>query len=178
MWTTDKIERFCKEYGFVPNQTTSELSSLHKILYPDEVLMGLLDGILKEVFGKNYNGNGMVIATNKRVIFYRKNFLGITTKEEISLQKVSSASIRKGLIFSSIILTSSNNEAIVKQCENKSAEKFITVLTNLIHNSHTLKTTTGGDDLTQKLEKLFELKQRGILTKLEFNDQKAKILAS
>lgn len=33
------------------------------------------------------------------------------------------------------------------------------------------------DDSMQKLEKLFELKQKGILTEEEFNQQKAKILA-
>ncbi len=182
MWTSDKIEQFCKVYGFVPIMTKSEIKELPNILTADEQLLGLMQGGLSAIRGKEYNGLGLIIATSKRIIFLRKSIIGTITKEEFSLPMVTSAAYRKGLMTSSLVITAANNEAVIERCEKGAAEKFIKVVTDLIHNSHTTQSqqpsNSNQDDSMLKLEKLFELKQKGILTEEEFNQQKAKILSS
>ena len=181
MWTYEKIEDFCKQYGFVPIMTKSELKELPNVLMKDEQLMAILQGGLSSIKGTNYNGLGLIIATNRRVLFLRKSIIGTVTKEDYPMSVISSAAFRKGLMASSVVITTANNEAVIERCEKGSADKFIKILTELIHSAHSPQVQTSApisqDDSIQKLEKLFELKQKGILTEEEFNQQKAKILA-
>ena len=113
MWTKEKLEIFIKDYGFKPNQTKSEIKELPTILHPEEKLLGLAEGLLKKIHNRDVNGYGLVIATNKRVIFFRKSFIGTVTKEETPISKISSASFRKGILSSSIAIVTSNNESEV-----------------------------------------------------------------
>jgi len=179
MWTPEKIEQFCKDFGFKPVSTKAEIKELPNLLSPDEQLLGLLEGFLKDIHGRNVNGQGIVIATSKRVIFFRKSFIGTITKEETSLSKVSAVSYRKGILVGSISIISASNDSIVDNCDKKMAEKFIGILSDLISKSQSApnqKLDYIHDDPMLKLEKLFELKQKGILSEDEFNQQKAKLL--
>jgi hypothetical protein len=186
MWTKESIETFMKDYGFKPNMTKPEIKELPSMLHPDEKLHGLLEGMLKRVHNNDINGNGIVIATNKRIIFFRKSIIGTVTKEEIPISKVSSASYRKGLMFSSVAVITASNEAVVEQCDKTVAKRFSETVQKLISDLDTPLGQTAvpqstpvavnsGPDLGQ-LEKLFDLKQKGILTEEEFNAQKAKLL--
>ncbi len=181
MWTIDSIKKFYKDFGFKPSSTKSEIKELSKLLHADEQLHGLLEGFLKNIHGRSINGLGLVIATNKRVIFFRKSIIGTVTKEEIPLNKVTSASYRKGLMFSSISITSASNDSIVEQCDKKISKKFIDNLLGLINNQPNISNNQDNNfqnDPLLKLEKLYELKQKGILTEDEYNQQKSKILNS
>lgn len=187
MWNKEAIEKFMRRYGFNPSYTKSEIKELPEILNFDEVLCGLLEGFLKKVHNRDINGTGLVIATNKRIIFFRKTFIGTVTKEEIPVSKISSSSYRKGILFGSIAIVTSNNEAVVEQCDKENAKKFIDSVQKVIseHESSQRKVVppaipqSANDkyaiDLNQ-LEKIFDLKQKGILTEEEYLTQKAKIL--
>lgn len=182
MWTKEKLETFMKDYGFKPNQTKSEIKELPAILHPEEKLLGLAEGLLKKIHNRDVNGYGLVIATNKRVIFFRKSFIGTVTKEETPISKISSASFRKGILSSSIAIVTSNNESEVSNCDKTLGKKLIDIIQNLISGLDQVSSTSAPvqnrqDDSVTQLEKLFELKQKGILTEDEFNAQKIKILS-
>ncbi|HET6995215.1 MAG TPA: PH domain-containing protein [Chitinophagaceae bacterium] len=187
MWTKEALETFMKDFGFKPSMTKPEIKELPSLLSPDEKLHGLLEGMLKRVHNNDINGNGLVIATNKRIIFFRKSIIGTVTKEEIPISKVSSASFRKGLMFASVAVITASNEAVVEQCDKTLANRFSQVVQKLISDLGTPfgqtaapqpvnGATNGAPDLSLQLEKLFELKQKGILTEDEFSAQKAKLL--
>jgi len=179
--TQIEIDKFCNDYGFKPRNSKSEMKELINLLFTDEKLHGLLEGLLENIGGGKINGSGLVIATNKRIVFFRKSFIGTISKEEVSLQVISSASFRKGLITSSIVVTSSSNNAIVKYCDHTMAQKFVNVLTNLIHDSHTLSnqsTNHSDQDFTQQLEKIYALKEKGAISEDEYISMKSKILTS
>lgn len=182
MWTKDKLENFMQSFGFKPNMTKPEIKELPSLLHPDEILLGLLEGQLKRIHNRDFNGLGLVIATNKRLIFFRKSILGTVTKEEMPVNKISSASFRKGLLSSSIAITTSNNDSVVDHCDKTVAKKFIDVVQNLISNldsqaTRPLQVQAAPENSLDKLEKLFDLKQKGILTEAEYLTQKEKILA-
>jgi hypothetical protein len=179
MWTHEKIEQFRKDYGFRVSSTKAEMLELPGILAPDEKIYGLLEGFLKHIHGRTEIGQGLVIATDHRIIFFRKGIFVGTVREEIPLSKISSASYRKGLIFCSISIVTANNDAIVEQCDKKSSEKFVNIVLDLIQNIQHINNpqlNMKHNDMTTKLEKLFELKNKGILTEEEYNQQKIKIL--
>lgn len=177
MWTKERVENFMTEFGFKPSLTKPEIKELPSLLHPDEKLLGLLEGLLKRIHNRDVNGNGIVIATNKRLIFFRKSIIGTVTKEETPISRVSSASFRKGLMSSSVAITTSNNESVVEHCDKTVGKKFIEVVQNLISGLDTPShTPIPQDNNLNQLEKLFELKQKGILTEDEFLSQKAKLL--
>ena len=184
MWTKDKLEDFMKSFGFKPNMTRPEIKELPSLLHPDEQLCGLLEGELKRIHNRDYNGNGLVIATNKRIIFFRKSFIGTVTKEEIPVPRVSSISFRKGLIFSSVTITTASNDSVVENCDKATGKKFSDVVQSLIsdlasrdNTGESHRAASPPDHLAQ-LEKLFGLKEKGILTEEEYLAQKAKLLGS
>jgi len=178
MWTQEKTKEFCDKIGFIPENTKQEIKELPSLLFDDEKLLGLIEGTLENINGKNVGGWGLVIATDKRVIFFRKSIIGTITKEETPVSKITSASYRKGLMLSKISITTSNNDSVVDWCNNSAAEDFINILLNLIHNYNNTPTqlSTNPNDPLSRLEKLFELKQKGILTEDEYIEQKRKIL--
>ncbi len=182
MWTKEKLESFMSSFGFKPNMTKPEIKELPSLLHPEENLLGLLEGQLKRIHNRDFNGYGLVIATNKRIIFFRKSIIGTVTKEETPITRVSSASFRKGLLSSSIAITTSNNDSVVEHCDKTIGKKFIDVVQNLISDLDSKASQpvqsqrVQQDNNLAQLEKLFDLKQKGILTEEEFLSQKAKLL--
>ncbi len=184
MWTAEKINEFMKGFGFKPSMTKAEIKELPYILHPDEHLLGLLEGMLNKINGNIINGHGIAILTDKRIIFYRKTFIGTVTKEEIPIPKVSSVSFRRGVFYGAIAITTSNNEAIVDHCEKTITENFVSIVQNLISglSEHKTNNNNSQDKSVNRLgdldllEKLFDLKQKGIITEEEFLLQKSKLL--
>lgn len=188
MWTPERVNDFMKDFGYKISVAGNEIRDLHNLLHKEEELLGLAEGYLNKVHGNIVNGHGIVIATNKRIIFFRKSLFGTVTKEEVPINKVSSVSYRKGFFHSSIAVTTSNNEAVIDRCDKFIGEKFVNVIQVLISDLDNKSTTANNNPHPTKsekkdqfngleiLEKLFDLKQKGIITEEEFLYQKAKIL--
>jgi hypothetical protein len=182
MWTKDKLEVFMASFGFKPIMTKPEIKELPSLLHPEEDLLGLLEGQLKRIHNRDFTGYGLAIVTNKRIIFFRKSIIGTVTKEETPITRVSSASFRKGLLSSSVAITTSNNESVIDHCDKTVGNKFVDVVQNLISdldskaNQPVQTQPVQQDNTLAQLEKLFDLKQKGILTEDEFLAQKAKLL--
>lgn len=177
MDNTEIMNKFCNDFGYKAINTKAEFKMLPTLISSNESLIGIIEGFIKNIGRKEINGAGIFAVTNKRAIFYRKSFIGIETKEEIPLNKISSASFRKGLVWSSIFVTSSNNDAVIEQCDKNQAEKFVSILLAAIANDNK-PLVVNQESIPQQLEKLFELKQKGVLTDDEFNQQKTKLLNS
>jgi len=125
MWTADSIKDYVKNYGFKFYRRRGEIKDLPKILTPNEKIIALLSGYFKKLHQTPVYGYGLVIATNSRIIFYKKSILGRTIMHEIPLNKLSSISYRRGWFFTSITLTTSGKELVVSDCGNNMANKFI-----------------------------------------------------
>lgn len=182
MYTADSIQQFIAEYGYKPSSCKKEIKDLPELLHPNEQLCALLEAQFKDVHNKESSGYGLAIATNQRILCYRKSFLGTVTSEEIPLLKITGVSYRKGLVFGSVIVTSGNNDSIYENCMKPDAEKFAKVVQQLLSNTSTQEVAANTPQQAKvnnldQLERLFELKQKGILTEEEFAAEKVKLLS-
>lgn len=154
----------------------AEIKELPKILWEDEE-------IKKAVQGFYQNGNGLLVATNKRVIFLNKGLFGGLQVEDFSFDKISSIQYNVGFITGDLTIFASGNKATIKNIEKGSVRDFADYLrANLDKKIESkdvkLDVVGNDDDYISKLERLAVLKEKGVLTDDEFKSEKSKILSS
>ncbi len=150
-----------------------EIKELPNILWEDESVENLAQGIYS-------NGNGLLVATNKRILFVNKGLIWGLTVEDFSYDKISSIEYNTGLIFGKIIIYTSGNKATIDQIEKKKAREFADfararMTATTVHAS--LPVQNNNLDVASQLEKLAALKEKGLLTPEEFDQQKKKLLS-
>lgn len=152
-----------------------EVSELPSILMSDEVIEKINSGILDE--GKGVSGNGLLVATNYRVIFIDKPTLGFGIKmEDFQYDKISSVSVETGFLKGVLKIVCSGNTAKInlvtgaKEFSEFVRQKTMSKPTIIQHQSN------NEPDILSQIEKLADLKEKGILTDEEFNSKKASLL--
>ena len=186
MWTKEKIDKFIDNYGFKLTKTKREIKELPNILHADEKLCGLLEGYTSHGLegGISASSEGLVIATNKRIIFFHKSkFFGVISQQEMQLRSIVSCSYSKGVAFSKISFSTANNHITADWCDKLCAERFNKIVNELLSEQNAVNTNNKQNQQAQtncnfeQLEKLFDLKQKGIITEKEFNQQKDKLFS-
>jgi hypothetical protein len=124
-----------------------------------------------------YNDKNGVLAALKNKLIYATKGLMSNESFEISYSKVSSASIQSGLIQSKITITGSGFDYEFKNIDKDGAKVFIAKLNALIDESNSPKQTAPKEDVFEKLKKLSELKNLGIISDEEYETQRKKFLA-
>ena len=145
MWTKEKVDKFIVNYGFNCKETKREIKELPNILYEKEKLCGLLEGKLTHGLegGMTASSDGLVIATNKRIIFFHKSrFFGVISKEEMPLRMIVSCNYSKGVMFSKISFSTANTHITADWCDQKDAERFSKIVNELLNCQHTISTNT------------------------------------
>lgn len=124
-----------------------------------------------------------MIVTNKRVILKKGIF--IHTTNEIRLEKVESVSVKRnlgGVLFGygSIIFTGTGGKEVifngipsVQEFKNKTD-----AIINACKQNYAIADDDEQGGISSEIERLFQLKEKGIITEEEFNTQKARILNS
>jgi hypothetical protein len=151
-----------------------EIKELPKILWDDEMIEQLVQG--------TYNvGTGVLVATNKRLIFVDKG-IGKLRVEDFPYDKISSIQYETGWMSGTITIFASGNKAEIKNVVKDSCKGFADYVRARIspvsESVQTKAAPTAGTDLVDQLERLGKLKDQGILTEEEFTAQKTKILGS
>lgn len=153
-----------------------EIKELPKILWEDEKIEKLVQG----TYDKDM---GILVATNKRLIFINKGIFKLKV-EDFPYDKISSIQYEMKLLFGEITIYTSGNRAEIEQIQKDHVRSFceyvrarITSITE--HKSSKPETIykSSHDDIIEKLERLATLKEQGILTEEEFVEQKKRILA-
>lgn len=151
-----------------------EMKALPDILWEDEILEQAVQGIYER-------RNGILCATNKRLLFVEKGVLSGLKVEDFPYDKITSIQYHTGFVFGTIKLYASGNTASMSQIEKESAKQFSDYVRARItkKSEHAAVTPNTDDDLTNRLdalERLAKLKEQGILTEDEFQAQKQAIL--
>jgi len=152
-----------------------EIKELPNILWQDEKIEKLTVGF--------YNGgSGILVATNKRVVFVDKGlFFGLRV-EDFPYDKISSIEYKTGFGSGKIKIYCSGNKAEIDHVlaeDVKNVSEYIRARTTPITANVSLTQETVSKekpDLISMLERLAALKSQGILTEEEFLTQKQKIL--
>jgi hypothetical protein len=128
-------------------------------------------------------GVGVLLLTDRRLVFYRKSVIGTVTREEYPINKISSVSLRKGVIFGSIHIYTGSIESVIKDCKNDRAQKMVDELQALMHKTEVTSSApviihqAAAVDVSGELQKWHDLKEKGIISQAEFDAKKSQLLA-
>lgn len=183
MPTLNEIKSQIKGLGGVDNFLgRKEIKELPNILWDDETVENIIQGFYN-------NGNGILVATNKRLVFVDKGLIFGLKVEDFPYDKITTIQYETGLLFGKLTIFSSSNKAVIEQVTKSKVRVFgdwvrarvseskENVLTHKTSNSEGTKAISNIGPL-EKLERLAKLKEQGILSHEEFETQKRKILSS
>lgn len=148
-----------------------EINELPNILAPTETIDNLAQGTYN-------NGQGILVSTSRRLLFVDKGMLYGLKVEDFPLDKISSIQYETGLLLGGIKIHASGNIAKIENVEKASARSFAEFVRDKLSQPKETHTTTiiSEPNVLDQLEKLAKLKENGILSEEEFNEQKKKLL--
>ncbi len=174
MPTLDQIQEQINKYKFGSVYAKErEVKELPTILSADEELLAITGG-------QYHDGHGILVGTNIRLIFIDKGLLFGLKVEDFPYEKISSIEYKQGLMFGTISIYTSGNKADITYIPNIAIDEFVGFVRNMTHKTENVaepQTSTQDQDLISKLERLASLKEKGVLTDEEFNEQKKKLLS-
>jgi len=146
-----------------------EIKELPNILATSETIDNLVSGI--------YNGGfGLLVSTNRRLIFIDKGLVYGLKVEDFPLDKITSIQYETGLMFGEIKIHTSANIAKIEQVEKKTAQNFAEFIRDKLSQPKESVPNVSQPDILGQIEKLAKLKESGILSEEEFFEQKKKLL--
>lgn len=151
-----------------------EVKELPTILMDGEEIEKIDSGMLKN--GTGFTGNGLLVATNSRLIFIDKPTIGFGIKmEDFPYDKISSVSVETGFLKGELKLICSGNTATINLVMGaKIFSEFIRQKTSA--KQQTTIQQISEPDILGQIEKLAELKNKGILSEDEFASKKNELL--
>lgn len=130
------------------------------------------------VSGQSNKRSGILVLTNTRIFWYARRNFGGSDFQEVLLSKVGGASVSRSGIANKLEVTFSGGSIEVSISSNSAANEFAAAVQSLFEsNPNFVSNNLPPDDIITKLERLAALKDKGILTDVEFAAQK-KILLS
>lgn len=152
-----------------------------KHLEDGEIITSSVMGIYKKnIMGHNYPMVGILIATNKSVVFYCKKLFGTYEVEVFPYENINSIEMGKNPIFGhNISFFAFGNKAEMYNIKTGEVDKFISDVKSNIgkrKDIHSTFSSSASIDVTEKIKKLAELHDAGILTEEEFTTKKKQLL--
>lgn len=148
-----------------------EINELPQILAESETIDNIAQGTYN-------NGQGILVSTNRRLVFVDKGLLYGLKVEDFPLDKITTIQYETGLILGEIKIHTSGNIAKIDNVEKATARAFAEFVRNKLSQPKetTAPIINNQPDVYDQLEKLAKLKEQGILTQEEFDTQKKKLL--
>ncbi|HLP20720.1 MAG TPA: PH domain-containing protein [Chitinophagales bacterium] len=149
-----------------------EVYQLDNIIGGDEEIFAMIQAAYSTY-------KGLLVATNKRLIFIEKTFTNLKV-EDFGLDKITSIQYQAGFIDGEITIIASGNtakmEKLDKNLAQAFAEKVRAKLSEPKAQAAPVTVVNQPLDVADQLGKLAKLKEQGILTQEEFDAQKKKLL--
>lgn len=129
-----------------------------------------------KIMGQDSARNGIMLATEDRVLFYGKKLTGFDA-EEIPYGNISSLEMGKGLLGHVISFFASGNKVKMKWIQKGDVAGLVGAVRSRIGQSTTDSNISSiQDDIPGQIEKLGKLRDQSLLTEEEFRDKKAELL--
>lgn len=158
--------------GMIANQ--EGFKALADVLGENERIEAAIAGTYEDMYGA-------AAATDQRVVFVgrKAGLLGKKLRTEDFLYSVvSSVQVKQGAMFGAVEVFASGNTATIDKVPKADAMKFADHVKQRLAKAKAPSNATAAVDVAGQLEKLADLRARGILTDEEFNAQKQKLLNS
>jgi hypothetical protein len=128
-----------------------------------------------KIMGSDSVRNGVMLATDRRVVFYAKKMGGYDL-ESFPYASIASFEAGKNMMGRYFKFIASGNSVHLKWIKQGDIDRFAELVRERAGARPAAAPTGGG--LADELQKLAMLRDQGILTAAEFEQQKAKLLAS
>lgn len=148
-----------------------EINELPNILATSEFIDNIAQGTYD-------NSQGILVSTNRRLLFVDKGILYGLKVEDFPLDKITSIQYETGLLLGGIKIHTSGNVAKIENVEKATARSFSEFVRDKLSQpkERAQATIVAEPNVLDQLEKLAKLKANGILTEEEFSEQKKKLL--
>jgi len=160
---------------------STNLSAISEHLDSDESILASCWGCYEtKSLGADTLKNGILVATQKRIILYGKRFSGFNL-ETFPYEKISAIELSKGFLGKKISIKMSGNETTLKYIKPGDGDPDAVVskakeFMEYNSSNSTLKSSIDSD-IIEQIRKLAELKDAGILSESEFDTKKSELLS-
>lgn len=160
--------------------TKKEIAFLPEVIAEGEVIKAIHSG--------TYEGNTwLIVVTTRRLLFLDKGMFYGLKQVELPLSQISGITYKVGLLLGKIMISTSGGNQVIDNLQKLEVTPLANLISDLVEGTRQASRAVApaiqaapaaDDDVVSRLERLAALKERGILTDMEFLDQKQKILAS
>lgn len=156
-----------------------EIGELPNIMWEDELPEMIIQGMYK-------SGNGILVATNKRLVFVDKGLMWGLKVEDFPYDRISSIEYSTGLLFGELKIYTSGNQSKIEQVvkdQVRGFAEFVRARMTSVSEHKSMpaapKTQVAAEnDIMSQLEKLAAMKTQGFIDDQEFKMAKAKLLGT
>ncbi|MGE8433578.1 PH domain-containing protein [Chryseobacterium joostei] len=148
-----------------------EIRELPNILSEDEKIVYLVEGR-----NKITTHHIILVVTDRRLIFVDKEFMYGLKVEDFSYSKISSIQYETELMLASIDIHVSDDIVEIDGVGKYDAELFCEKVRNFMSRPEEYFQNKSEPSTLDQLEQLGRLKESGVLSEEEFNEQKKKLL--
>lgn len=147
----------------------NEIAELPNLVSPSENIIGVVQG--------SYNkGAGLLVATDKRLLFVDKGMVSLKT-EDFPISKINSIQFEAGYAFATIKIATAGNVAAITNVDKADGKNFVDTARYIMDAPPPQPVSQAAPlDIAEQLQKFAALKEQGILSEEEFNTQKKKLL--
>jgi hypothetical protein len=212
MKTIQEIEKQFENAGIPEFKGNRNLSILSEVLHDNETIeMACIGHKMKEneaLLGGKYAikeiSQGLILATNVRVLYVNKGLMWGYTLEDYDYSKISSVEQSRGMLTTIIEVLASGNSVVLGNIQHEQAKRLSSAMGNrigqsnkrvevqqkVVHGDYIDDRDTivkdsvlnrsnigaGGDDKFSKLKELKEMFDSGFISKEEMEEMKKEIL--
>jgi len=149
-----------------------ELKHLHEVINEGENILGHTRGF--------YDGNTWLICvTDRRLLFVDKGMVSGMKSTEIPLDSIGSVNYQTKALGGNITVSAAGSEKHIgkmKKADVRDIANLISEATAKMKQQHSAPAAAPVASAMDELKKLAELKEAGVLSEEEFNEQKEKLL--
>ncbi|MDN3692885.1 PH domain-containing protein [Chryseobacterium tructae] len=168
----DEIKEELEELDINPTIfARKEIHALPEILSADERIVYLVEGRQKTT-----QHHIILVATDRRLIFVDKEFMYGLTVEDYSYTKISSIQYETAVMLASIDIQVSDDLVEIDGVGKYEAKLFCEKVRDFMSRPKEYIQHKSEPTVLDQLEQLGRLKESGILSEEEFNEQKKKIM--
>ena len=174
-----KYKEIMQENGDYNFFVYKEINYLQSLVIGDEQILSFCSGNIGL-------GTWLIVLTDRRIILLNKGLIWGLKQQTISLGSISDVISTTSIMWGKIDITPLSGQGITIDQINKSAVvKFTNKVQSALHEYRNPVSveyedapvpTMNQPDPIQQLEKLAELKERGVITEEEFNAKKSQLL--
>lgn len=150
-----------------------ELKALPEHLWEGETVHEVASGLYAD-------GSGILVATDRRLLFFVKGVLSSKT-EDFAYDKISSLEHKNGMMLSSITIYVSNQKAEIKNLGKEESKRITDFTRNKMNNpSHkdaVAAPSVPSESISDQLLKLKQLHDAGVLSDEEYSAKSAPLIA-